>query len=499
MPVSITLTRRNFLRVGTLAGVAATASACSAAGRQVQRQSLPELVAPVSDKRMRRLLNRAGYGPTPESLSHVSTLGFEAYLEEQLNPEAIDDKAALLFTRNLSLYQMDIGQLMNRDADDIGKELMLSTFLWALYSKRQLYEAMVEFWSDHFTIYIRKDKQTPMLKLIDDREVIRPNALGTFRDLLHASAHSPAMLHYLDNTQNVKAQPNENYARELMELHTLSIDGGYTQEDVQELARALTGWTVAQKGRKQGKFVFEAEQHDTDPKTILGCQFDGTTGQQEVIDMLDVFAAHPSTAQFISKKLVRRFVADDPPQTLVDAVAQSFLDTGGDIKNMLRTIFLSYEFANAPTKIKRPFTFLVSTLRAFNGDVGPLAHKEIGKWLDRMGQVPFLWPMPDGYPDTTQPWLGNLLMRWKFGARLFGEGINGIHLPIDQIAKSANLTRTQDAVGFFHTLLIGEVPTSERLDALTAYVESQQLNNKSKQRFKHTLALMIASPEFQNT
>ena len=219
----------------------------------------------------------------------------------------------------------------------IPNELRQATLMRQLYSKRQLYEIMVEFWSDHFNIFIEKGNGF-YLKTVDDREVIRKHALGSFRDLVWASAHSPAMMIYLDNQANEKSHPNENYARELMELHTLGVDGGYTQKDVMELARCLTGWNVKEHFWL-GDFVFKEDLHDTGEKNVLGLSIQ-PSGIKEAEQVIEMLVTHPSTAKFISTKLARRFIADDPPQELIEKAAQTFLDTKGDIKSVLRVILL---------------------------------------------------------------------------------------------------------------------------------------------------------------
>lgn len=490
------VTRRNFLRIGGLLGAAASLSACGAAGRTASRSSVPtELDLQATDLRLRRFMNRAGYGPTPELLSHAQTLGFAAYFEQQLYPERVTDTTAELFVRNLNMYQMDISQLELQDDEDVGIELVKSTFLRSLYSRRQLYEAMVEFWSDHFTIYVRKEEHLPKLKVIDDREVIRPHALGNFRDLLLASVKSPAMLYYLDNTSNYKNSPNENYARELMELHSLGIDGGYTQDDVQELARALTGWTMGIRGRNRGKWIFDEDVHDQGDKTILGHTF--PAGEQSIYKIVDMLASHPSTAHFISYKLVRRFVSDQPSDALVARVAQSFTESNGDIKTTLRTLFNSDEFANAPLKLKRPYTLVVSALRGLGADIGLDGYEQIGIWLRQMGQVPFLWPMPDGFPDVASAWLGNLLPRWKFCGALVS-GMEGVHIPYTKLAELGNIEEGRSAVVFAHQLLTGQEPSAERLNALADHVGNGDLTTPaSREKLREAIALILASPEFQ--
>lgn len=491
------VSRRNFLKIGGLLTAATSLTACGAAGRHSNRASLPDnLVLPAEeDVRLRRLMNRAGYGPTPDLLVHAHAIGFDAYLEEQLNPANITDTTSDLFVRNLHIYHMDTGQLESQDDDDVIAELVKATFVRSLYSERQLYEAMVEFWTDHFTIYVRKEKHLPKLKVVDDREVIRPHALGNFRDLLQASVKSPAMLYYLDNTQNHKDSPNENYARELMELHSLGIDGGYSQNDVQELARALTGWTIGEKGRNKGKWVFDEDAHDLGEKTILGRTF--PAGEAAIYDIVDMFATHPSTARFIAYKLVRRFVSDVPDDALVAAVADAFTQSNGDIKTTLRTLFTSQGFAEAPPKLKRPYTLMVSALRAFGADVGAESYEHLGNWMRSMGQTPFLWPMPDGYPDVAEAWLGNLLPRWKFCGVLV-TGIEGVNVPLQKLSQVSEATDRRSVLRFAHRLLTGAEPSATRLTDLVNHVGSDNLSKPAtRTRLHEALALILASPEFQ--
>ncbi|MCB8991621.1 MAG: DUF1800 domain-containing protein, partial [Ardenticatenaceae bacterium] len=318
------------------------------------------------------------------------------------------------------------------------------------------------------------------------------------RDLLTASAHSPAMLAYLDNTRNVAGDVNENYARELMELHTLGVNGGYTQQDVQEMARALTGWTVGRRGRNQGKFQFTAEQHDKAAKTVFGLSLPAGQGAKDVDDVLAMLAAHPATAEFIATKLVRRFVADDPPASLVAQVSQTFLQTDGNIKAMLRVIFLSDEFAAAPPKLKRPYTFMVSALRAVGADVG--VSRELGNWLRRLGQPLFHWPPPDGYPDTAADWAANLLPRWNFALALVNGRIPRTTAPLTDLAQSANVDSGTAVLDLFAGLTLGRSLTPAEVQPFTTYVGSAPLDNPAtRQRLHDAVALLLASPAFQWT
>lgn len=513
------LSRRDFLRVGGLTAVAAGTAGCSVIGREIAQNELPEQLAfptavpgnvpltqPATDlpsqlvNPVRRLLNRAGYGSTPGEVERVSQLGLAAYVEEQLNYEALPDSANDLLMRHLTLYQMDVTQLIEEEPRDAIIELIGSTFLRAIYSKRQLYEAMVEFWSDHFNIYIRKDRPLPLAKIIDDRDVIRPHALGNFRELLGASAKSVAMLIYLDNFRNEKSHPNENYARELLELHTMGVNGGYTQQDVQEVARVLTGWTVGRRGRNQGKFIFDEDAHDFGEKQILGRTFPAGRGEEEVEELLDLLASHPATANFIAHKLVRRFVADEPPADLVTQVAETYQQSGGDIKAMLRVLFLSDTFATAPPKLKRPYTFMVSVLRTLHTDFNLGRGRIIADWMESMGQPLFHWPPPNGYPDVSAAWAANLLPRWNFALALLHNEIPGATVPLNDILAAGEAETPTAAIQLFAGLIYGRSLRDDEISLFTEYIGDHSLQNDEGQaRLRDSIALMLASPEFQWT
>jgi uncharacterized protein (DUF1800 family) len=449
---------------------------------------------------VRRLLNRAGYGPTPGEVARVEQLGLTAYLEEQLNPEAIDNLAGDLIARHQTLYQMDASVLVEQEPQDGAVELIGSTFMRAIYSKRQLYEAMVEFWSDHFNIYLRKDDVMPLAKIVDDRDVIRPYALTNFRDLLGASAKSPAMLLYLDNISNEQSHPNENYARELLELHTLGVNGGYTQRDVQEVARVLTGWTVAKHGRLRGQFVFDEKVHDFGEKHILGRTFPAGRGEAEVEELLDLLASHPSTATFLATKLVRRFVADEPPPDLIRQVAEAYQQNNGAIQPMLRVIFLSEQFATAPPKLKRPHTYMVSALRAVRADFSLGRGRAIGDWMQTMGQPLFQWPPPDGYPDVSSAWAANLLPRWNFAVALLHGDIPGATVPMDELLAAGKAATAESALQLFAGLVYGRALRPDELNLFASTIGNHSLQTGEGQlRLRDCIALLLASPEFQWT
>ncbi len=413
-------TRRRWLGAGAAALTAGLLSGCETLEQRMTRESLPPHALPLEDAPSlgiaSRLLNRAAYGPRPGQATEIATLGLTAYVEQQLQPDTIAEDAVLTLRLGsiADALTPDPGLLFDEDDRQIVAALRQSAILRAVYSKRQLQERMVEFWTDHFNIYAFKG-QGPQLKVVNDHEAVRTHALGRFRDLLGASARSAAMLGYLDNTANVKGVPNENYARELMELHTLGVHGGYTQADVKEVARCLTGWT-SEKHWHRGRFLFDRDAHDTGMKHVLGETISGggvTDGER----VLDILAAHPATARHLASKLCRHFLGKASARQ-VAGLAGVYLATRGDIKAMLRFLLTASNLQDAPPILKRPFDYAVSALRALNADTDGGAG--VQDHLARMGQPLFAWPMPDGFPDTTDAWTGTLIPRWNFALALAG-------------------------------------------------------------------------------
>ncbi len=377
------------------------------------------------------LQSRTGFGVRQDQLARGRAIGTTAWLEEQLAPESLNDgglEAALATT--LPSLGYSLPQLLAYTSPPSPRyraaaETVTATYVRQLLSPRQLYECMVEFWTNHFNIDLG-DAALASYKPWDDREVVRRHALGNFRDLLHASARSPAMLYYLDNYTNVASGPNENYARELMELHTLGIGGGYTEADVKDVARCFTGWTIPRtlEGSLTG-FVFRAQFHDGGAKRVLGIDIPSGGGEQDGLRVLDLLAAHPSTARLIATKLARRFVADAPPASLVDALAAEFMRSQGDIRSILRVLFHSAEFAaSADQKFKRPAEFIVSALRAVRSTSSATVLRGISAQLEAMSHSTFGWPAPNGYPDVRAYWLntGATLARWNAAALIAEEG-----------------------------------------------------------------------------
>ncbi|MEE9492517.1 MAG: DUF1800 domain-containing protein [Gammaproteobacteria bacterium] len=373
----------------------------------------------VAEDAMLRTLGRISFGVRPEDIARAKSIGLSAYVDEQLNPETLSDSSVSTFvSRKYKYLGLTDTQLRNAEKNwNAQIELKESTAYRMINSRRQLFEVMVDFWSNHFSI----DGSLGTLnyyKSLDDRDVIRPHAMGYFKDLLHASAKSPAMLHYLNNSTNTKKGPNENYAREIMELHTLGIDGGYSEEDIKEAARSFTGWGI---DRKNIRFKFNSRHHDSDGKTIFGLQIPAGQGVEDGEQLIDYLANHPSTADFIATKLVRRFVSDVPPGSLVKRVADEYLSTGGHIPSILRVIFESAEF-NSPdfVKFKRPIDYVISAFRVLGVNESDVKNPRIINTLKLMGQAPFEWPTPDGYPDTGEYWNNaqGLASRWAFALQL---------------------------------------------------------------------------------
>jgi len=381
------------------------------------------------------LLRRISFGPTVAELSRVRRIGQAAYIEEQL--AASDGQTELLTSALYPLINISgaSAYLSTGAGFAVGTHqlhLQSAMFYRALFSTAQLKEVMVDFWNDHFNTYLRKNPIP--LKLDFDREVIRPNALGNFKTLLRAVVHSGEMLHYLDNWLNRVDAINENYSRELLELHTLGKGGGYTEADLKALARILSGLgfvtDLPLSAVSYGTVQFNVEQHDATEKTFLGVQFPAGGGEEEIDRALQLMLEHPSTARFIASKLCRRFVADEPPVALVDRVAVVFTRSDGDIKAMLREVLTSPEFAaSAGAKQKRPLEAMLGAMRAcgINGFDAVLNTNLFGTpvaspggtlftGLTKAGHEPFGWVPPNGYPDVASYW-GNsnsLLYQQKF-------------------------------------------------------------------------------------
>ena len=495
----MTLSRRDILKLSALVAASTVLASCDRLTRPITRTLAPLKAAswPQLDPADYLALNRLTFGPRPEERQRVAEIGLAAWIEEQLAPDSIPDNACNFRLRNLSTLNMSASDLFdisdqifdNMNRQKVPRELRTAALLRQTYSRRQLHEVVTEFWSDHFNITTEKN-DCFYLKTVDDREVIRKHALGSFRDLVSASAHSPAMLTYLDNQANVKGAPNENYARELMELHTLGVDGGYSQTDVMELARCLTGWGV-KKHFWRGEFKFFEKQHDTGIKNVLGLEIQNT-GQAEAERVLDLLADHPAAARFISVKLARRFLADDPPEEVIAKAIAAFTRSRGDIRAVLRVILLD-GLALAQPKYKRPANFVVSSLRLLNADTD--GGNAMQDYLMQMGQSYFLWPTPDGYPDRALPWQGNLMPRWQFAFALLRSEIGGTRVQLSKLIETTGAKSLPEIVDAITYLLLGAPLHESERDALIADLQSAGANEDESTQI--ITAGILSSPAFQ--
>ncbi len=501
----MTLSRRDFLRLAGVVAGSAALSACegilSAApayeslARSIDSPLLLGEGAGVRSKDL-TLLNRLTFGPTPDQRARVGQIGIQAWVEEQLAYDSIDDFACALRLSRFDTLKMSAQDLFdlsdqlfeNQDRLRAPDELRAATLMRQVYSKRQLFERMCEFWTDHFNISVEKG-DCFYLKTVDDREVVRKHALGTFHDLLWASSHSPAMLVYLDNQSNHKQAPNENYAREVMELHTLSVDGGYTQDDVMQLARCLTGWTMKEHFWR-GDFTFDAGLHDEGVKHVLGMTI-GANGAREAESVIERLAGHPGTAHFLARKLARRFIGETPPDDLIARAAQAFLRTGGDLRATLRLILLDGAGFLQP-KFKRPADFIVSALRLLGARTD--AGQPLRQYLARMGQPYFAWPTPDGFPDRSEPWMGNLVPRWQFALALARDEIHGTRVDVSTLVNGSS--DLESVIHHLGLLLLGAPLSGSSESALAASLRSAGAPD-SAETASVVLAGLLASPAFQ--
>ncbi len=499
------MTRREFLALSGLLGCALPLAGCSNLNGYVADRlggGIPEKVAVTDGAKIDpafHLISRAGFGPWPGDVEYIRKQGTKAWVEEQLEPEKIDDGLCDYRSRRFESVFLDPATCYEFKREALRKDLCRYHVMRSVYSKRQLLESMVEFFSDHFNIYIEKG-DCIYLKGTDDKLVIRKNALGRFRDLVLASATSPAMLVYLDGKENKKEGPhgipNENYARELLELHTLGVDGGYTQKDVYEAARCLTGWRL-ESGSKRGRAFFDASLHDDGEKIVLGKKIPAGGGEKDVETVVDIACNHPSTARYIAKKLVKHFVSEEPPQALVERVAKCFSDNSGQIKPMLREILYSEEFKqSAGSKLKRPFQYVVSCFRATGADT--MAGDEVLEYLTRMGHGPFQYPTPDGYPTEANPWLGTLLWRWNFAFALCSNSIKSANVSLETLCSAVgleDLATIKNSPDVLFAYLTGRRPSTQETRAFEEYVSRSDF--KDEKARQELVGLILSSPAFQ--
>jgi uncharacterized protein (DUF1800 family) len=430
------------LNVAGLTGVGLVAAACAPdPGSPPQAQALPPpgpppAPVPPTVAAARHLASRATFGTTQATVDRIIALGLEGWVDEQLRPGGTDAESMLAAYQTLTKNNVENDLVRTTDEELLFAELDHATLLRAVFSERQLYEVMCQFWSNHLTIWRRSSYMTH-LKTLDDRTVVRTHALGRYADMLLASARSPAMLVYLDNYRSnafSSAGINENYGRELLELHSLGIINGqqvYTEADVRGVAKIMSGWTISfTNGPNKYGYVFNTGYHSRDAVSILGGAWSRPArsvgqGEADGVSLVNFLARHRSTARYLSWKLARHFVSDDPPMGLVERLADVYQANDTAIAPVLRALFLSAEFqASAGQKVKRPNEWLFSALRSTRATVNamPKGHAagRLREVTRTMGEPLHERETPDGYPDRAVDWVSaeGLLKRWEFGARI---------------------------------------------------------------------------------
>jgi uncharacterized protein (DUF1800 family) len=365
------------------------------------------------------------------------------------------------------------------------EDLVSQRIVRAVDSDRQLNEVMVDFWMNHFNVFLGKGLDRFLLTSYE-RDVIRPRLWGKFEDLLMATAKSPAMLFYLDNARSMNGKLNENYAREIMELHTLGVDGGYTQKDVTELARVLTGWSIRRPQEGDVGFMFRPRLHDRGAKEVLGVRFPAGGGIEEGERMIHILAHHPATAHHIAVQLCQRLVSDDPPKALVDRVAKRFLATDGDLRETVKAVISSPEFWDPSVyraKMKSPFEYVVSAIRAVDAHVDYAP--PVARALQQIGEPLYGAQPPTGYKDTAEAWEGSgaLMNRLNFALALANNTLPGV---------ATNVAR-----------LVGGVDEANCTDALALALTGGNLSVETRKSIAaqkglpKIAGLILGSPEFQ--
>jgi hypothetical protein len=462
----------------------------------------------IGPRAARHALNRLGYGPRPADVRRVLARGLEKYLDEQLNPgpdPELDVRLRPLGTLGYSIPQvLSIYNADNRAIGPLIDEFQAARLIRSAHGQNQLQEALVEFWFNHFSVFIG-DGFVRYSVMSYERDAIRPFVLGRFRDLLRATAAHPAMLFFLDNytnradvTQGGRVIPgiNENYGRELLELHTVGVDAGYSQNDVREAARAFTGWGI-DNVQNAGNFVFRAAQHDRGAKSIFGLELAAGGGKEDGDRLLDYLSTHPATARFISWKMAQRFVADDPPARVVDRMAATFLSTGGDLREVTKTMIGSAEFwaeAFGAGKVKTPFDYVVSAVRAVEGQV--TNGRALAQQLANMGMGLYQCVPPTGYSNRGSEWLNpsSHLARMNFGLDLAAGAIGGV--TVDSRSVIARLGGSpDDPRGAARTLdddLFAKGLSSETLDAAGRVAPGGAVSVAAR-----VMGLILAGPEMQ--
>jgi len=453
-----------------------------------------------------KLVQRVTFGSNDFEASNVRFLGFQAYLESQLNHTAINDSAVGALLAPLTNLTQLPWQLYTDNgfvnSTQVRYDLMHARVLRAFASRRQLFERAVELWADHFNVDINAG--VCVLFMVGfDRDVLRTRALGTFPQLLQAVAQSPAMLHYLNNDISSLGQPNQNFARELMELHTMGSQGGYTQADVENVARCFTGWTIwplnALPENLRGSFQYRNDFHDQGVKTVLGQTIAAGGGLQDGLRVLEILANHPSTARHIATKIARFFLGDPFSTSVIDSIAATYTATGGDIKAMIRTALRPNVLASAPLKLKRPMHMFVSALRTVPTTIS--WSDGMRRELNEAWNLPYSWGPPNGYPDTVDYWSGLMMPRWNFAFRVtsatgnfhsFLGDVAGV--VIDDLPVFLNAATPDELTARIDRYVFSREMTPTDREVIRAYLAAVP---STRQRRREALGLAFALPSFQ--
>lgn len=455
-----------------------------------------------------------------------------AIADGSINKDSVDKGDRKAYREQIRSYMEKKGF---KPEQELYRQFINQKILRAAYSRNQLRELLTDFWFNHFNVSLTKNQCASFIPAYE-RDVIRPNVTGKFENLLLATARSPAMLIYLDNftstgqpvvlensgdpQMNGAGKPvkrrvppkrkqgglNENYAREVMELHTLGVDGGYTQSDVTQAARVLTGWTLAPMGEegygaamqkiidnvgaenlkkrgfvKEGDFLFVPNRHDNEEKTVLGKHFAAGGGYEEGLTLLNMLARHPSTAQFISKKIATRFVNDNPAQTLIDKMAKTFTKTDGDIRQVMMTMVSSAEFwspASLREKTKSPFELAISAVRSLDADI--TQPYQLFNWINKMGQKMYYYQAPTGFPDRGQYWIntGALLNRMNFGLALAAQRIPGVKINLSALNNHHEPESAEAALLTYSKMIMPERNLTETVKRLKPMLNDPSLSTK---------------------
>ncbi|MFT5732066.1 MAG: hypothetical protein ACJA2W_001142 [Planctomycetota bacterium] len=447
------------------------------------------------------LAHHATQGFTVEVLEDIRTLGRAAWVDRQLQPGTIADPVSDAFVRDFASIPMSIGELQANypgNGLDLAEELQQVCIGRSALSERQLHERVVEFWNDHFHINQLDTAKGRFFFTAYDRDIIRQKSFGNFEDLLISTAKSAAMLKYLNGDVNVVGAANENFAREVMELHTLGVDGPYTEMDVRELSRCFTGWRYQTPNQPTpGEFVFDAATHDFDAKVVLGSAIPAGGGVSDALSILHNLSLHPKTLDYVSRKLISWLAAYDPPQEAVDRVVARWQATGGDLREVVREALsdevLTLCSAGAAAKLKRPFHFGIGLMRQL-GAVTTDQFQGAGRIFSLVGQRPYVWGSPDGYPDTLAAWGADAYGRWNFSSMLLGGSLPGTTIPTSSLLALQGSTPPVRWARRFARILGGGLMVPEEVARVQAYVDASP---PTVETLREAIALLASCPSYQ--